>query len=246
LRLQVRRKPESEKTLKFLENGLLSQQITGKFPQKHCSAIFMGLAVTLQLCFFRNQEQAMFSLTSPDSTLTLIFSVLLLSAGIGVVGYLCFLLCSALSTSFGGSFEQARFRRHSIRCQRGDALLEKGDLTNAAQAFVDAFFLKPIRHEASLLSSIANYHTGLLSRLLTVADELGKGRARLISLADTDRLLAERLEIQLEYFRALKQEETLPFHNFDHRLRVNEVHVRASLKRLLEEIRSSEERVLYH
>ncbi len=188
----------------------------------------------------------MFPSTPPDPSLTLIFSILLLAVGIGVVGYLCFLLFSALSASFGGFFEQARFRRHSARCQRGDALLEKGDLTDAAQVFIEAFFFKPVRHEASLLSSIANYHTGLLSRLLTVADELGKGRARLVSLADTDRLLAERLEIQLEYFRSLKQEEESPFQNFDHRLRVNETRVRASLKRLLQEIRSSEERVLYH
>jgi hypothetical protein len=188
----------------------------------------------------------MFSSSSLDPTLTVFFTALLLTVGISVAGYLCFLLFFALSTSFGGLFEQSRFRRHSVRCQRGDELLEQGDLTNAAQAFVDAFFLKPIRHESSLLSTIANYHTGLLSRLLTVADELGKGRARLTSLADADRLLAERLEIQLEYFRSRKQEESAPQQNFDHRLRANESRVRASLQRLLEEIRSSEERVLYH
>ncbi len=188
----------------------------------------------------------MFSLTTSASSLTIIFSVILLIVGIGIVSYLCFLLFSAISASFGGFFEQAIFRRSTARCQRGDALLEKGDLSAATQAFADAFFFKPIRHEASLLSDVANYHTGLLSRLLTVADELGQGRARLTSLADTDRLLAERLEIQLEYFRALKRGETQHLRSFDHRLRENETRVRSSLKRLIEEIRSSEERMLYH
>jgi hypothetical protein len=50
----------------------------------------------------------------------------------------------------------------------------------------------------------------------------------------------------LEYFRAIKRGETQHLRNFDHRLRENETRVRSSLKRLIEEIRSSEERVLYH
>jgi len=86
----------------------------------------------------------------------------------------------------------------------------------------------------------------LLIRLLTVADEMGKGRARLPSLADTDRLLAERLEIHLDYFRTLKRNETQQLRAIVRGLRVNEAQARAAIGRLIEEIRSSEERVLYH
>jgi hypothetical protein len=114
------------------------------------------------------------------------------------------------------------------------------------RVFAEAFFLKPVRRDSALLSDIANYHTGLLSRLLTVADELGKGRARLLSLADTDRLLAERLELQLEYFRTVKREEPQDLRDIEQRLRDNETRVRAAVHRLVDEIRSSEERVLYH
>lgn len=188
----------------------------------------------------------MFSLTPSASLVTIVFSAILLIVGIGVAGYLCFLLFSALSASFGGLFEQAAFRRYSTRCKRGDVLLEKGDLTGAMRTFADAFFLKPVRHDSSLLSDIANYHTGLLSRLLTVADELGKGRARLMSLAETDRLLGERLETQLDYFRTIKRGETQRLRELEHRLRENEARVRTAIRRLIEEIRSSEERVLYH
>lgn len=188
----------------------------------------------------------MSSIISPLSGLTLLFSVLLLVVGIGLVGYLFSLLFSAISSSFGGAFEQSALRRSSDRCKRGDLLLEKGDLPAAIGIFADSFFLKPIRRDSALLSDVANYHTGLLSRLLTIADELGKGSARLLSLVETDRLLAERLEIQLDYFRMLKRGEPQRRREIEYRLRENEIKVRAAVRRLIEEIRSSEERVMYH
>jgi hypothetical protein len=188
----------------------------------------------------------MFSITSSSSLLPLVLSALLLAAGVGVAAYVVFLVLSALSSSFGGLLEQAMFRRCSARCSRGDALLEKGNLAGAVRVFGDAFFLKPVRHDSSLLSDIANYHTGLLSRLLTVADELGKGRARLPSLADVDRLLTVRLEIQFDYFRSLKRDDDQRLREVERGFRENEARVRAAIGRLVEEIRLSEERVLYH
>jgi len=172
--------------------------------------------------------------------------LLLLMAGVVIIVYLASLMLSALTRSFSGVFEQAMFHRARSRCGRGDELLEKGDLAGAVHIFGEAFFLRPVRRDSSLLSDIANYHTGLLSRLLTIADEMGKGRARLPSLADTDRLLAERLEIHLEYFRALKRGEAPQRREVERSLRENEVQVRAVVNRLIEEIRSSEERVMYH
>ncbi|MGH2361323.1 MAG: hypothetical protein ACRDGM_12390 [bacterium] len=96
------------------------------------------------------------------------------------------------------------------------------------------------------MSDIADYHTRLLSRLLVVADEMGKGHARLPSLAETDRLLTERLETHLEYFRALGKGDDEQVQQLARRLREHETRVRATLDRLIGEIRSSEERVLYH
>ncbi|MGE0827181.1 MAG: hypothetical protein AB7P18_34270, partial [Candidatus Binatia bacterium] len=92
----------------------------------------------------------------------------------------------------------------------------------------------------------ANYHTGLLSRLLTIADELGKGRVRLLSLARVDRLLAERLETQLEYFRMLKRNDRERVRETERRLRDNQGQVQTAITRLIDEIRSSEEKVMYH
>ena len=188
----------------------------------------------------------MFSIMPPTSPLALVLSVLFCAVAAGVVVYIGQLLVSAFSQSFGGVFERAAFQRCGVRCTRGDELLEKGDHAGAMQAFADAFFLRPVRCDADLLSDIANYHTGLLSRLLTIADELGKGRVRLLSLARTDRLLAERLEIQLDYFRARKRNDRERMRDIEHRLRENQTQVRTAVTRLVEEIRSSEEKVIYH
>ena len=201
----------------------------------------------------------------PDvSALTLLLSLSFLAISIGLIYLLGKVFLGGFRASFGGLFERAAFRRQSLRCQRGDELLEQGDLTGAAQAFGSAFFLKPIRQDASLLTEVGKYHTGLLNRLLTVADEKGKhapqtdqkagsvyspmdsGGLSLPALADTDRLLAERLEIQLDAFRE-RAGESRPSTDVEPRLKENEHQLRSAIDRLLSAIISSgEERVVYH
>lgn len=189
----------------------------------------------------------MFPSVTTAAPLTLILGILLCAVGVGLVAYLVFVLLSAFTGSFGGFFERMAFRRYNTRCRHGDALLEKGDFASAVHVFAESFFLRPVRYDATLLSDIANYHTGILSRLLTIADEMGKGRARLPSLPDTDRLLAERLEIHRDYFRTLKKGNVQKIREIEHRLRTNERQVRVAINQLINEIRSSsEERVLYH
>jgi hypothetical protein len=188
----------------------------------------------------------MFSTISPTALLLLVFGALLCVAAVGATIYLLTLLFSAFLNAFGGMFERALFRRHTTRCAQGDALLEKGDFTGAMRAFAKAFFLNPVRRNSELLSDIANYHTGLLSRLLTIADELGKGHARLPTLAVTDRLLAERLELQLDYFRSRKRDDGIRLREIERQLRENQAQLRTAITQLITEIRSSEERVLYH
>jgi hypothetical protein len=188
----------------------------------------------------------MFSTVSPTTLLLFVVSALLCVAAVGATVYLLTLLFSAFMSTFGGVFERALFRRHTRRCAQGDALLGKGDLVGAMQIFARAFFLNPVRRNLELLSDIANYHTGLLSRLLTIADDLGNGRARLPALAMTDRLLADRLDLQLDYFRSRKREDHARLHDLERQLRENQARVRSAITQLITEIRSSEEKVLYH
>ena len=188
----------------------------------------------------------MFSTIPPATLLILIVSALLCVAAVGTMVYLFALLFSAFMSAFGEVFERMLFRRHTARCAHGDALLEKRDLSGAMQTFARSFFLNPVRRNSELLSDIANFHTGLLSRLLTIADELGNGRARLPTLARTDRLLAERLELQLDYFRSQKRDDQARLHDLERHLRENQTRVRSAITQLVTEIRSSEEKVLYH
>jgi hypothetical protein len=196
--------------------------------------------------FFHFYGFIMSSFITPDSPLSLILAVLLLVTGLGVAAYVLVLVFSAAVDSCGGLFERAVFHRYSKRCDQGDELLEKGDFAGAIHLFGRAFFLRPIRRDSALLSDVATYHTGLLSRLLTVADEMGKGRARLPSLADVDHLLTERLEMHFDYFRALKQGNGQRMREIERRLRHNEGQVRLAVNQLIDEVRASEERVLYH
>ena len=181
------------------------------------------------------------------SPLTLLLSLGMLVLGLGILVPLVLVLLAAFQTVFGGVLERAAFRRSGLRCGRGDALIEQGDFAGAVRLFGEAFFLRPVRRDAELLSDIANYHSGLLSRLLTIADEMGKSVTHLPSLAVVDRLLAERLEIQLDYFRARKRRDTEQLRDSQERLTKNQQLTRAAIDRLLNEIRSSsEEGVLYH
>jgi hypothetical protein len=188
----------------------------------------------------------MFSTVPPATLLLLIVSALLCVAAVGTTVYLLALLFSAFMSAFGEVFERMLFRRHTARCAHGDALLEKRDLSGAMQTFARSFFLNPVRRNSELLSDIANFHTGLLSRLLTIADDLGNGRARLPTLARADRLLAERLELQLDYFRSQKRDDHARLHDLERQLRENQTRVRSAITQLITEIRSSEEKVLYH
>ena len=183
----------------------------------------------------------------PDvSALTLLLSLCLLSVSSCLIYLLGKLFLVGFRASCGGLFERAAFRRQGLRCQRGDELLERGDLTGAAQAFGGAFFFKPVCQDASLLTEVGKYHTGLLNRLLTVADELDTGRLSLPALADTDRLLAERLEIQLDAFRE-RAGASRPLADITPRLKENERQLRTAIDRLLRAITSSgEEGVVYH
>ncbi len=180
-----------------------------------------------------------------------LLALLMGGVALGLLGYLLTLLFKAASfselvQSLGSMLERAAFRRSVARCQEGDRLFGRGDLAGAVDAFSEAFFLKPLRVDAQLLSDVADHHAGLLSRLLAVADEMGKGRARLPSLAAVDRLLAERLELELERFRARKRGLEQQAREIERKLQENEQRVRESLNRLITEIRTSEEKVLYH
>jgi hypothetical protein len=188
----------------------------------------------------------MWSIDASPSPLTLLWTLTVVVLSVGISGLLLFVVGAGFVRSWGGVFERAAFRRYRTRCSQGDELLARGDFAGAVQIFSEVFFLKPIRYESPLIAEVATYHTGLLSRLITIADEMGKGRARLPALPEADRLLAERIDLYYDYCRARRANDTDRLREDRRRLRDNAARIRVAVERLLDDIRVSEERVLYH
>jgi hypothetical protein len=62
-------------------------------------------------------------------------------------------------------------------------------LDAALHELESAFCLFTVRADPRLVEQIAAHHTGLLSRFLTLIEDLPQGRVRLLSLAKVDRIL---------------------------------------------------------
>src|SRR5206468_11944729 len=99
------------------------------------------------------------------------------------------------------ALERARFQSRLTHAARGDAHLQERQVEAALREFEAAFCLLIVRVDARLAEQIGRHHTGLLSRLLSVADELPQQRVRLLALAKVDRLLDRRGDLQRAYLQ---------------------------------------------
>ena len=135
---------------------------------------------------------------------TLLVGLVLVPLALLLVAGLLVLLARPLVRPLLGAIERSRFQRCLARGARGDAHLHAHRIEPALRDLEQAFCLMIVRHDPSLVEQIARHHVGLLSRLLTVADDLPRGRVRLFALAKVDRLLDRRGEMQ----RALLQGRT--------------------------------------
>jgi hypothetical protein len=127
---------------------------------------------------------------------TIIAALVLLPLGAALVFAILALLLQPLATPALGALERARFARHLARTARADSLLKARRLDAALRDLEQSFCLFTIRAEPRLVEQIAAHHTGLLSRFLTVIEDLPQGRVRLLSLAKVDRILERRAELE--------------------------------------------------
>ena len=127
---------------------------------------------------------------------TVLAALVLLPLGAGLVFLMLGLLLYPLATPALRSLEHARFRRHLARAARADSLLKTRRLDAALRELELAFCLFTVRADARLIEQISAHHTGLLSRFLTVIEDLPQGRVRLLSLAKVDRILDRRGDLE--------------------------------------------------
>ncbi|MBI1814484.1 MAG: hypothetical protein HYR72_05870 [Deltaproteobacteria bacterium] len=189
--------------------------------------------------------------------LSALLATVLVFAGVGVLLYLVAVLYNAVRASLATSarassraptrlpvnggvianLERWRINRYVERARRGDVLRERGDLDGALREFQAAFFLSPIRSR-SLASMVVNHHTGLLSRLLAVTEDVQGGTVRLFSLAKVDRLLNERSDLQRRYFVSRNAGDRR-HRELAQQLTQNRRELHAALRQLIVEIQSS-------
>jgi hypothetical protein len=130
-----------------------------------------------------------------------VFALVLVAASVALLLFIVSLLFNAIHLPLGGAIERRRFAQSQERARRGDKVLGNGDVPRALEEFRKAFYLDAIVSDRTLLAQVHNHHTGLLSRLIAVTEEV-HGGIRLMSLAKADRLLNERTDLQRRYFRA--------------------------------------------
>lgn len=132
---------------------------------------------------------------------TVLLAILLGIAGLLTVVAASFLVLRPLLRPLGAAIERARLNRCLARRDRGDERLAANDVPAALRAFAGAFcFLIP-RADPRLLGDIARLHTGLLSRFISIGDDLPGAHVQLFSLAKVERLLEQWLDTQRRVLR---------------------------------------------
>jgi len=177
--------------------------------------------------------------------LNVVLAALVLFLSAGLVAYLLQLLFSAASFPLGGWLERYRFGRHLSRARRCDALVQQGQTDLALRCLRNAFYLHPVS-ERALATAVANHHTGLLSRLISMTSDWHNGSVRLLSLAKTDRLLTERSELQRRFLAARQSARKQNARSLRSQLRSNSRELAAAVEQLVAEARAVRKTAQYH
>jgi hypothetical protein len=168
---------------------------------------------------------------------TIVVALLLLPIALALLAGLVVLLARPLLGPALAALERARFQRCLARSARGDGYLQSRQVEAALRELEGAFCLLIVRADPRLADRIARHHVGLLSRLLSVADDLPHQRVRLLALAKVDRLLDRRNEMQHAYLllrnRPLRDARRL---QLERELRRNARDMRAAVRELIADL----------
>ena len=168
---------------------------------------------------------------------TLVAALILLPLALGLLVALLSLLLSPLAMPALRSLERARFARRLARAARADSLLKGRRPDAALRELEQAFCTFTVRADPRLVDQIAAHHTGILSRFLTIVDDLPQGRVRLLSLAKLDRVLDRRAQLE----QALLQLRSRSWRDgrriqLERELRRNAYDLRAAVRELVADV----------
>jgi hypothetical protein len=129
---------------------------------------------------------------------TLIVAALLSLGGIAFVSYLIWLLFNPLLRSMQGKQDRNRYTRAAEKIPRVDSLIEEGQLKEALRLLRQTP-LYDVFEKTELLELTKEHHQNVLSRCVVLAEEMDTHAA---NLAEVERLVLERTELQLLLLRA--------------------------------------------
>jgi hypothetical protein len=168
---------------------------------------------------------------------TALVALVLLPLELALVVGLVVLLAQPLLSPALKSVERARFNRCVARVARADVLLKNGQTENALRELEQSFCLIIVRADPKLAEAIGRHHVGILSRLLSVADNSPQQRVRLLALAKVDRLLDRRAEMQRAHLqlrhRSLRDGRRI---QLERELRRNARNTRAAIRELIADL----------
>jgi hypothetical protein len=133
-------------------------------------------------------------------------AIVFLALGASIVGYLIWVLFTALAGNTRGWGETARFRRKEQDLKNADKLLELKDWSSALAALEGAFFFDQVRTNEQLIEKSLGHNLSVLTRLLSVAEGLDRSVSNAAILED---LVESRCDLMRAFFEAANARETL-------------------------------------
>ncbi len=131
------------------------------------------------------------------NNLDFLLGILLAIVGLAALLWLLWLPLSQFRFLFGGSLSRLRITKAVRRLKLSDELLEAERYAEALRELQSAV-LFDFHFNSRSIAEMKDHHQNILSRCLIVAEHLG---GQLTNIAEVERLILERAELQLLYLR---------------------------------------------
>jgi len=136
---------------------------------------------------------------------TLFTAAFLATLGISVISYLGWAMLGPVVESLRGRKDHRKFERVAEKIVEADSLIADGQLLDAIRVLREAPLLD-IFERAEMIELVREHHQNILSRCVVIAEEL---QTRSENIAEVERLILERTELQTLYLRAAESYSSL-------------------------------------
>lgn len=136
---------------------------------------------------------------------TLFIAAFLATLGISVISYLVWAVLGPIVSSLQGRKDTRKFHRAAEKIVAADSHISDGQLVEAIKVLRQAPLLD-IFERSEIIELVREHHQNILSRCVIIAEEL---QTRPENIAEVERLVLERTELQTLYVRAAESYSSL-------------------------------------